>query len=98
MAVTFSKQPQLHTVMNNLKYALRSLRKNPLVMAIAIGSLGLGIGANTADHSCTEFFFRACAVFLRFSSIHHIFITFVVPIERLPEACRPHRELCLDLC
>ena len=36
------------TTVNDLRLALRGLRRNPLFAAIAILSLGLGIGANTA--------------------------------------------------
>jgi putative ABC transport system permease protein len=38
----------------NFRYALRSLRKNPLLTGIAIVSLGLGIGANTAIFSLID--------------------------------------------
>ena len=38
----------------NFKYALRSIRKSPLVMAIAIISLALGVGANTAIFSLLD--------------------------------------------
>src|SRR5262245_43582857 len=38
----------------NFRYALRSIRKNPLVSMIAILSLALGIGANTAIFSLLD--------------------------------------------
>jgi putative ABC transport system permease protein len=38
----------------NFKYALRSIRKNPLVTVIAIVSLALGVGANTAIFSLLD--------------------------------------------
>src|SRR5262245_54529736 len=38
----------------NFRYALRSIRKNPLLMAIAIISLALGVGANTAIFSLLD--------------------------------------------
>jgi macrolide transport system ATP-binding/permease protein len=42
------------TVMHDLRYAIRQLRKNPGFGAVAVLSLGLGIGANTAIYSFME--------------------------------------------
>ena len=44
----------LELVLRDLKFALRQLRRNPGFTAIAILSLGLGVGANTAIFSLVK--------------------------------------------
>src|SRR5262245_58148216 len=40
--------------MDDLRYALRALRKNPVLSAVAVLSLGIGIGGNTAIFSLID--------------------------------------------
>src|SRR5215831_14505465 len=42
---------RLFGMLNDLRYALRTLRANPLFAAMAVLSLALGIGANTAIYN-----------------------------------------------
>jgi putative ABC transport system permease protein len=44
----------LESIFSDLRYALRMMRRAPLVTAVAVLSLGLGIGANTAIFSVLD--------------------------------------------
>src|SRR5215831_7577327 len=44
----------MHNLVHDLRYALRQLRKNPGMTLLAIVTLGLGVGANTAIFTVIE--------------------------------------------
>src|SRR5712671_4319216 len=44
----------MQTLFQDLRYALRMLRKNSLLTAVIVASLGIGIGANSAIFSVVD--------------------------------------------
>jgi predicted permease len=44
----------MHALLRNIRYALRGFARNPVFTAVALLSLGLGIGANTAIFSLVD--------------------------------------------
>ena len=44
----------MHTFFQDLRYALRMLRKNSLLTAVIVVSLAIGIGANSAIFSVVD--------------------------------------------
>src|SRR6202045_5328831 len=44
----------MHTFFQDLRYALRMLRKNSLLTAVMVASLSIGIGANSAIFSVVD--------------------------------------------
>src|SRR5712675_2245501 len=48
----------MHSILQDVRYGLRMLTKNPGMTLAAILTLGLGIGANTATFSLSNTFLR----------------------------------------
>src|SRR5260370_11201676 len=48
----------MHVIFQDVRYGLRMLAKNPWITLVAIFTLGLGIGANTATFSLSNIFLR----------------------------------------
>jgi putative ABC transport system permease protein len=50
----FSKTERLGSVLKDVRFGLRALRRRPLFTALAVGTLGLGIGASTIVFSLVD--------------------------------------------
>ncbi len=50
----------METLLRDVRYGIRQLRKHPAFTVLAIISLGLGIGANTAIFSLVNTVLRHC--------------------------------------
>jgi len=48
----------MHSIFQDVRFGLRMLAKNPGISLVAIFTLGLGIGANTATFSLSNTFLR----------------------------------------
>jgi hypothetical protein len=48
----------MHSIFQDVRFGLRMLTKNPGITLVAIFTLGLGIGANTATFSLCNTFLR----------------------------------------
>src|SRR4029077_622391 len=54
----FRRNTEMHSILQDVRYGLRMLAKNPGITLVAIFTLGLGIGANTATVSLSNTFLR----------------------------------------
>src|SRR5262252_6406167 len=54
LSLRLSPEVPMHSLLHDLRYALRQLRKNPGMALLAIVTLALGVGANTAIFTVIE--------------------------------------------
>ena len=67
--------PALESVLQDLRYAVRSLRRSPAFTATVIATLALGIGANTAMFTVIDYLMLRPFPFLRApSEVHRVYL------------------------
>src|SRR5260370_4512585 len=77
----------IETLLQDVRYGLRMLRKNPGFTLVAVLTLAFGIGANTAIFSVTN------SVLLR-APPYHDPDTLVMVWERSSQHLNPHNTVC----
>ncbi len=68
-------ESSMDTLLNNIRYALRTIRRNPGVIVVAVLSLGLGIGANVSIFSAVDVFMLRPLPYDEADRLTHVYST-----------------------
>ena len=65
----------MDSILSDIRYSLRAIRKSPGIIAIAVVSLGLGIGANVTIFSAVDVFVLRPLPYPEADRLLHVFST-----------------------